>query len=559
MMAKLFEGRPCAEETEGVNMDVKKATLVGVIGKSCIADLKVKDVVTFEEEPTNTSDKNAIKVIFEGNDAGYLGQNIVLDNTDDVATVKSYISRVKEGTVESLGESEANPRVWVGVISMTLDQVKEEVEKPKAKAKPKTKGNGKPKKRDIVELEIAGVSVVYHHRVDFLGNYDEKKKEKVLLSLDGELVVCLTGGEAIGHVKKDSDRMDDLLEVLGTKDVLGEISRVDGNEIFVKVNLSDTSSEFDEQIAALIKKGFTESDIWDRTAYMKKAKVSTENISQVLGQMRDYPEDLKNRIRKPETLFIDYGDYVSQAIEDLNAGSYLKMVGNKACGKNTLTETLAWLYHRPLFELPGNESTDKTDLEGSPKLETNEDGELNTPYEASAVIQALESGGFLVIDEVNMIRAGALAVLNGLDGRKRLEISGYGRVEVDPGARVMLTMNEGYVATMPLNEATSDRFEPIVFEDPDTIEPLLKGLFPEAPADMISTCQNVYRALQDLSKEGVISTYAVSIRGMRSAMEVALKNKKGIAKYLHRKIGGRGQDPTERIVIRDVIKDITGE
>ena len=184
---------------------------------------------------------------------------------------------------------------------------------------------------------------------------------------------------------------------------------------------------------------------------------------------------------------------------------------------------------------------------------------MNTPYEISPVIEALESGGFLVIDEVNLIRAGALSVLNGLDSRKRLEISGYGRVEVDSGARVILTMNEGYVATMPLNEATSDRFEPIVFEDPETIEPLLQGLFPEAPKEMISICQTVYKALKEMNAEGTISSYAISIRGMRSAIRLALNNNKSIAKYLHQKIAGRGQDVTERMVIHGIIKDITGE
>ena len=61
-------------------MKKRKATLVGIINKTCIANLKVGDVVSFEEEPTNTTDPNAIKVLCDGQLAGYLGLEIVLDD-----------------------------------------------------------------------------------------------------------------------------------------------------------------------------------------------------------------------------------------------------------------------------------------------------------------------------------------------------------------------------------------------------------------------------------------------------------------------------------------------
>ena len=56
-----------------------------------------------------------------------------------------------------------------------------------------------------------------------------------------------------------------------------------------------------------------------------------ENINIVLNQIQDFPPALKRRI-KPEALFIEYGSYISDSIE-LNAGSYLRFIGNKACGK----------------------------------------------------------------------------------------------------------------------------------------------------------------------------------------------------------------------------------
>ena len=93
---------------------------------------------------------------------------------------------------------------------------------------------------------------------------------------------------------------------------------------------ADNSSLYDEQIARLIEKGFDEEEITERISYMKKANVSMENINIVLNQIQDFPPALKRRIKKPEALFIEYGSYISDSIEELNAGSYLRFIGNKS-------------------------------------------------------------------------------------------------------------------------------------------------------------------------------------------------------------------------------------
>lgn len=534
----------------------KKVSVVGFSHKTNIGQLQPGDKLTFQEDPTGTPDPDAIKVLWDGEFIGYVGQKYALPDTDCATTLKSYINDVEHGIVETITEG-GKPNLCIVITEIVETSEAEEKKKEKPKAKAKTKA-GK-KKKDEIKITLSGTTIKYPGRVNLIQSFKDGKKEKLAIQDESSHLLAYYAGKAVGVLSSDHPRYADIQQVVSSKDLVGTLIDIDEtNNFIVNIDLALASNAFEEDLAALINKGFKEEEIQERITYLKKSKISEDNIKYILGQIQVFPKNMQARIKKPKVLFVEYGNYVSAVVEEINAGNYVRLVGNKACGKNTLTETLAWVYNRPVFELPGNESTDKYDMLGSPKLETNENGELNTPYEASAVIEALEVGGFLIIDEVNLIRAGALSVLNGFDSRKRIEVAGYGRVDINPHARVFLTMNEGYVATMPLNEATVDRFEPVVFKDPESIEPLLKALHPTAPDDMVATCQNVYRHLKDLNASGAISSYAISIRGMQSALEMALLYKKPVGKYLHTKIAGRGQDEVERTVIHDAIQSITG-
>ena len=67
--------------------------------------------------------------------------------------------------------------------------------------------------------------------------------------------------------------------------------------------------------------------------------------------------------------------------------------------------------------------------------------------------------GFGVLDEINMAKNEALAVLHAtLDFRRSIDVPGYDRLDVDPAARFIGTMNYGYAGTRELNEALTSRF-----------------------------------------------------------------------------------------------------
>ncbi len=72
---------------------------------------------------------------------------------------------------------------------------------------------------------------------------------------------------------------------------------------------------------------------------------------------------------------------------------------------------------------------------------------------------AAKTGGFAVLDEINMAKSEAMAVLHAtLDFRRTIDVPGYDRLSLHPATRFIATMNYGYAGTKELNEALVSRF-----------------------------------------------------------------------------------------------------
>ena len=150
-----------------------------------------------------------------------------------------------------------------------------------------------------------------------------------------------------------------------------------------------------------------------------------------------------------------YGKKVwEQAAQALLAGENLLLAGAKATGKNVLAENLAAAFGRPVCNISLHINADATTMLGT---DTFRDGEVT--FRPGPVTEAAEGGGFCVLDEINMARNEALAVLHSvLDFRRSIRIPGYRQVGIHGAARFIATMNYGYAGTRELNEALSSRF-----------------------------------------------------------------------------------------------------
>lgn len=150
-------------------------------------------------------------------------------------------------------------------------------------------------------------------------------------------------------------------------------------------------------------------------------------------------EAVRSRIAEPPVKFI--GDEIMElAVAALLQGENVLLSGGKATGKNILADNLAWLFARPVYTVSFHVNTDSSTLIGT---DTFTGGEVR--LRRGPVALAAQYGGFCILDEINMAKNDAVAVLHSaLDYRGLIDVPGYECISVHPATRFIATMNYGY-------------------------------------------------------------------------------------------------------------------
>ena len=153
--------------------------------------------------------------------------------------------------------------------------------------------------------------------------------------------------------------------------------------------------------------------------------------------------------------YVYYGKEIwEQAAQALLCGKNLLLAGAKATGKNMLAENLAEVFGRPSWNVSFHINMDASYMIGA---DTFREGQV--VFRPGPVYESAAQGGFCILDEINMARNEALAVLHSvLDFRRVINVPGYSRISVHEAARFIATMNYGYAGTRDLNEALTSRF-----------------------------------------------------------------------------------------------------
>ena len=261
------------------------------------------------------------------------------------------------------------------------------------------------------------------------------------------------------------------------------------------------------------------------------------------------PEALRPRI--PVSGFTYYGREVwEQALAALLCGENLLLAGGKATGKNVLAENLAAAFGRPAWDISFHVNMDAASLIG---MDTFVDGAVT--FRPGPVYRCAQCGGFGVLDEINMAKNEALAVLHAvLDFRRAIDVPGYERIPLAEETRFIATMNYGYAGTRELNEALASRF--VVVDMPAiTTEGLVKLLKREFPALRDDYAQQFAGLFQDIQKKcdgGELSTKPLDLRGLLDALRLIRRGvRAGMA--LDMGITNKAFDSYEQDLIRDVI------
>jgi len=275
----------------------------------------------------------------------------------------------------------------------------------------------------------------------------------------------------------------------------------------------------------------------------------------LLGSVREfrsrYGETGAYADRVPVPEYFYYGVRVwNLALGALLAGRNLLLTGAKATGKNVLAENLCALFGRPLWNVSFHINTDASYLIGTDTY----DGR-SVSFRPGPIWLCAAEGGFGILDEINMAKNEALAVLHAaLDFRRSLDVPGYEKPDLRPETRFIATMNYGYAGTRDLNEALTSRFAvldmPIIAEE--DLKKLISRRYDTIRPAICEQLVRLYRDLQNKAEGAEISDAALDLRGLLDAIALM---EQGLASgdALEMCIVNKAFDPYERSLIRDVI------
>lgn len=158
-------------------------------------------------------------------------------------------------------------------------------------------------------------------------------------------------------------------------------------------------------------------------------------------------------------------DLLVDAISALSMGKNILLKGPTGSGKTKFAETLSYLFNQPMFSVNCSVDLDSESLLGFKTL--GHEGEKQViEFVPGPVINAMTNGTFLYIDEINMAKPETLPLINGVLDYRRTITNPFTNevITAKDGFGVIAAINEGYIGTVPLNEALKNRF--IVIEVP---------------------------------------------------------------------------------------------
>ena len=279
----------------------------------------------------------------------------------------------------------------------------------------------------------------------------------------------------------------------------------------------------------LVAQGWDESDLIEIEDYLKSSGFSSGEIQNIFKSYKQYPDEVKFRIKKPKTFFKDNFESLKICYAAFLNGFHLLLSGDKGTGKNCLIGTWAWVLQRPLYEISINRETDKLDLLGSKTIDSNVDensGSVVNSIEFSpeVLLEAMEIGGIINIDEINFAEPGITGLLHSIgDDRRAIQVPGYKHVAADDNFFIMATMNLDYQGTNELNEALADRFVDIKFPSNKSIANILFSNCPRSPQTEIQMCDAIYKEMYKIisNRDSSLDSNCLTVRGFIQALSMS--------------------------------------
>ena len=278
--------------------------------------------------------------------------------------------------------------------------------------------------------------------------------------------------------------------------------------------------------------------------------MNQNNTTQQFIESNPVPREYKDRIPHPR--FHYHGEEILHAATAaILSGKNLLLVGEKSTGKNVLAENLAAHFQRPLWNVSLHMSIDAPALLGDDSLKRGD-----VFFREGPITLAAKVGGFAVLDEINMAKNEALAVLHSaLDYRRIIDMPGYDLIKIHPATRFIATMNYGYEGTRDLNEALLSRF--VVLKMPpladDDLSLLIAETYPELKPAFIRDLCRLVADIQRKADANEITHHARDIRGLFDAVDL-VKEGLELKESLNLSLVNKIFDLYEEELVADLIK-----
>jgi MoxR-like ATPase len=289
----------------------------------------------------------------------------------------------------------------------------------------------------------------------------------------------------------------------------------------------------------------------DLLEFLQNEHISGKVIEGIRCYRKTFPTAAEARSRIPVPRYLYYGREIwEQAATALLCGENLLLTGAKATGKNVLAENLAAVFQRPSWNVSFHINMDASFMIGT---DTFKDGAV--AFRPGPVYQCARHGGFGILDEINMARNEALAVLHAmLDHRRMIDVPGYDVMPLQPATRFIATMNYGYAGTRELNEALTSRFAvlrlPVIADE--NLTKLLLREFPSLRKDATQQFCSLFDDLQKKCAAAEISSKAIDLRGLLDAIRLMQHGLSPLA-ALDMGICNKTFDDYEPVLIHDLI------
>ncbi len=159
----------------------------------------------------------------------------------------------------------------------------------------------------------------------------------------------------------------------------------------------------------------------------------------------------------------------SQISTCLKLGRSVLLEGPVGVGKTSLATDVIMRLGKPCFRVDGDSRMSESKLTGGfDPHRVVASGYARENFIAGPLIEAMESGGVLFINELNRFPEGVQNVLLPVLDERKLFVPRLGTIEARAGFVVIATQNpKEFVATSHLSEAILDRFDLVVVDYPD--------------------------------------------------------------------------------------------